>query len=181
MANCTPTPSMFETVYDPDDACIPLNFRSKFDVRDCSYTTPCWIWTAAKIKGYGTFGTSKNGVRTRWRAHRLTYELFVGPIPEGFELDHLCRHRSCCNPAHLESVTRQVNQLRGYSVSGINARKTHCYKGHPLSGDNLLTGHKGERMCRQCSNDKARRLYHANSKLSAEKARMRAQTRRGNK
>jgi hypothetical protein len=72
--------------------------------------TECWEWTAArKNGGYGSFAIGKGNVY----AHRFAYEMLVGPIPEGLELDHLCRNRGCVNPDHLEPVTRQVNVLRG--------------------------------------------------------------------
>lgn len=74
----------------------------------------CWEWTAARhrVSGYGHFNLS-------WRptmsglAHRLSYEYFVGPIPDGLEIDHLCRNRGCVNPTHLEPVTTRVNLRRG--------------------------------------------------------------------
>ena len=111
----------------------------------------CWLWLGA-INGNG-YGNFWDGVKTI-SAHRFAYMTFVGPIPDGFELDHKCRVRSCCNPIHLEAVTPRINQLRGVGFSGINSRKTHCRNGHPLSGDNLV-GHyirKGMRLCRICYN-----------------------------
>lgn len=95
----------------------------------------CWLWKAyATTSGYGQI--SLRG-RPRY-AHRLAYELVVGPIPDGLQLDHLCRVRRCVNPAHLEPVSNRDNILRGISPHAINARKTHCPQGHPYSGDNLL-------------------------------------------
>lgn len=114
----------------------------------------CWLWTAAiaNPQGYGRIG--KDGKDNY--AHRVSYELFVGPIPDGLQLDHLCRMRSCVNPQHLEPVTRQVNIRRGNN-GGHNKIKTHCPKGHPYSGDNLYiscVGRKGapngSRICRTC-------------------------------
>lgn len=113
----------------------------------------CWLWTAcANELGYGFFtwkGYSE-------RAHRVAYELFVGPIPEGTELDHLCRLPSCVNPQHLEAVTHRVNMLRGYGVSGRNARKTHCPKGHPYVRLHKRTGRPPGRECRECGIDRYR-------------------------
>jgi hypothetical protein len=83
-------------------------------------------------------------------AHRLVYEELVGPIPEGMELDHLCRNTSCVNPAHLEPVPHRVNVLRGVGPTAENAVKTECVNGHPLTGRNLCIRKEGGRKCRTC-------------------------------
>jgi hypothetical protein len=93
-------------------------------------------------------------------AHRISYKLCVGSIPEGMQIDHLCRNRVCVNPDHLEAVTPRQNQLRSpLTVSGQNARKTHCPKGHPLSGKNLYVTPKGIRHCRWCNRLRNRARY----------------------
>jgi len=110
-------------------------------------TSGCWEWTACRTKsGYGIIGA---GGRHAY-AHRVAYELCVGPIPEGLTLDHLCRNRGCVNPAHLEPVTMRENLRRGDSPVGREARQTHCLRGHPLSGPNLRTDRRGHRYCRAC-------------------------------
>jgi hypothetical protein len=112
-------------------------------------TETCWLWTAAKNdQGYGHIKVSDG----EWAyAHRLAYELLVGPIPEGLELDHLCRVRNCLNPAHLEPVTGRENVLRSTSPTAINARKTHCPRGHEYSAENTYyTPREGHRQCRAC-------------------------------
>jgi hypothetical protein len=113
-------------------------------------TDTCWLWTAEDWKGYGKFWDRKS-----FYAHRWSYEYFVGPIPEGFELDHLCRTPACVRPDHLEAVTPQINQLRGFGISGLNARKTHCKNGHEFSENNVKQCPDGRRY-RTCMRERAR-------------------------
>jgi hypothetical protein len=94
----------------------------------------CWIWVGCRHeKGYGLVGIGGRDMR----AHRVSYEHFIGPIPDGLQIDHLCCNPPCVNPAHLEAVTSRENTLRGNGPTAQNARKTHCKYGHPLSGQNL--------------------------------------------
>jgi HNH endonuclease len=83
----------------------------------------CWIWNGCLYPGgYGQVVIAQRKHRT----HRVLYEAMRGPIPVGFELDHLCRTPACCNPNHLEVVTKRENILRGRGTSAVNARKTCC-------------------------------------------------------
>lgn len=109
-------------------------------------------WIVEKYaNGYGKiYAEGKN-----WLAHRLSYAVFVGPIPEGLFLDHLCRVTNCINPSHLEPVTPKENNMRGNSVAAINARKTHCKRGHELSTENVRIDN-GTRQCKPCNNIRAR-------------------------
>jgi hypothetical protein len=122
----------------------------------------CWLWTGADNgEGYGTI--SVPGKRGH-KAHRFAYELFVGPIPDGLQIDHLCRVRCCVNPAHLEAVTQKVNVQRGIAVAKTKeyfAAITHCPHGHKYSGDNLRKSKQGHRLCRTCHRDRERARYHA--------------------
>lgn len=112
----------------------------------------CWEWTAGNRGGYGRVAIHGKLME----AHRWMWERTNGPIPEGLELDHLCRNRACVNPEHLEPVSHLENIRRG-ETGAHNARKTHCKHGHPLSGANLHIKPDGERRCRTCSREEMRR------------------------
>jgi hypothetical protein len=118
----------------------------------------CAIW----IGGSRNCGTDYGGFNfrgKRYLAHRYAYEQLIGPIPEGLSLDHLCRNPRCVNPAHLEPVTHRENVVRGIGVPAVNARKTHCKRGHPFSEANtrvrLKKGRPG-RECRTCIREQKR-------------------------
>lgn len=114
----------------------------------------CWQFDGVMIRGgYRRFA--------RKSAHRQAYEMVVGPIPDGLDLDHLCRVHGCVNPAHLEPVTNRENVLRGTGVTAEQARQTHCKNGHPLEGANLLPHalRRGHRNCRVCTNARVRLRY----------------------
>lgn len=109
----------------------------------------CWQWTGTRHGGgYGTVGLYQAG---QGLAHRVVWELLVGPIPDGLQLDHLCRNRLCVNPDHLEPVPQRLNLLRGFGAPGLNARKLTCPAGHDLTdpGVRYLTP-TGTRQCRIC-------------------------------
>lgn len=119
---------------------------------------PCHVWLGAlQPNGYGSFGVAAGDVR---RAHRFAYELSDGPLGVDLEPDHLCRNRACVNRGHMEAVTHKANCLRGATPIATNARKSHCSRGHPLSGENLILDAEGRR-CRTCRNDRQRERYEA--------------------
>ena len=98
----------------------------------------CWLWTGAVgSHGYGQVGKTPEFNTTV--VHKILYEEKFGPVPDGLELDHLCRVRCCVNPDHLEPVTRRENIMRGIAPSALQAKQSECKNGHPLSGDNLRT------------------------------------------
>ena len=106
--------------------------------------TGCWRWTG--VRTHDGYGTLFEGY-----AHRVSYELFVGPIPEGLEVDHLCNNRCCVNPEHLEPVTREENIRRQVE------RRTHCKSGHPYTPENTYVRPCGARQCRACNAAAVRR------------------------
>lgn len=114
----------------------------------------CWEWQAfVRPDGYGHFWIPARKLMIG--SHRVAYELAVGPIPEGLQLDHLCRNTRCCNPAHLEPVTQAENARRSIPRC---AKLTHCKRGHPLSGSNVHVNPKGQRICRTCKREGQRRI-----------------------
>ncbi|WP_414713994.1 HNH endonuclease signature motif containing protein [Scandinavium sp.] len=103
------------------------------------------------------------------KAYRVSYELFVGPVPEGLELDHLCRNKLCVNPKHLEAVTSKENTMRGNNQTVAQSRQTHCLRGHELTRDNLYTielNKYGKRRCIKCCRSRA----NLNSAISRARA-----------
>lgn len=131
-------------------------------------TDTCWLWTAYLRRGYGKIKISNRTVL----AHRFAYEMLVGPIPDGLQLDHLCRVRNCVNPAHLEPVTSRENTLRGATPAALNAAKTHCKNGHEYTPENTYlikptkTQPNGARACRTC-----RRAAHSRLTVKRREAR----------
>ena len=126
----------------------------------------CWEWTGSRnAAGYGQI--SING-RTR-SAHRVSYELFVGPIYDALTIDHLCGHTWCVNPDHLEPVSGAENTRRAWKDRdrAPRARKTHCYRGHPYAGDNVYTDKRGRRFCRACKAETDRKRQAARKGASA--------------
>lgn len=120
----------------------------------------CWEWHGRRNgKGYAEmFYEGKKRL-----VHRFYYEYSKGNIPDGLVLDHLCRHRSCVNPDHLEPVTQKENVRRGVNWQ---RQKTHCPKGHPFSAENTYIGGRGgvTRHCIACRRDQSqKRRKHDNT------------------
>jgi hypothetical protein len=112
-------------------------------------TETCWLWTGTSVNGYGYFHLGRERSKNV-SAHRWAYANANGPIPEGLEIDHLCRVRACVRPDHLEAVTRTVNIRRAPSANG---KKTHCKRGHEFTPENTYlntSGGRERRVCREC-------------------------------
>lgn len=123
----------------------------------------CWLWEGGTTgPGYGRFFLSGATVLP----HRFAYEQFVGPIPDGLQIDHLCRNPNCVNPDHLEPVTARMNVRRGVSPAALNAAKNYCKNGHEFDTVNTYVTPDGRRQCRVCR-DEASRRYKARQLVGA--------------
>jgi hypothetical protein len=121
--------------------------------------TGCWEWTASKGVGYGRFRVGEDNPPKNWLAHRLCYELLVGEIPVGLQIDHLCRNRGCVNPQHLEPVTCRENLIRGATLTALYAKRNHCSQGHEYTPDNVYFCENGVRDCRTCRLERSKRNH----------------------
>lgn len=154
-----PVPTPEERFWSKVDKAGPDGFHSQTGEN----LGACWLWTGAlnsqNGQGYGVAWAVGRLVV----AHRCSYEMLTGPIPEGLQIDHLCRVRTCVNPDHLEPVTKRENGRRG--LGGV--LKTHCPAGHEYSPENTFVDHQGHRFCRACKRDRERRYYRQGQKTGA--------------
>lgn len=135
-----------------DTAPLFERLRSRIHV---DLNTGCWL-ICSRNDDYASL--RRNGREEK--AHRVAYELLVGPIPEGFTIDHLCRRKNCVNPNHLEAVTNRENVLRGVGATAHNAAKTECIRGHPFDETNTyFHPRRLERRCRICQRADHNRAY----------------------
>lgn len=127
---------------------VPLAVRFERQV-DRSGPNGCWLWTGTTRRGYGRIRDEPPTYRAL-TASRVAYELYVGPIPEGMVIDHLCDNPTCVNPEHLEAVTQSVNLQRR-----VDRRTGVCRRGHPFDGERREGGYV-VRFCRTCRRDQER-------------------------
>jgi len=132
---------------DKEELPALVNDLDRFMARVEKLPGSCWLWGGGKRgKGYGSFSVGGRGVY----AHRFAYEQFVGPIPVGLVIDHLCRVRHCVNPEHLRAVTNRENVLCGAGLPAQCIRKTHCPAGHEYTTANTGRRRDGSRQCLAC-------------------------------
>lgn len=125
----------------------PQNTVERMLVVNVDQSTECWLWTGSiSSNGYAKAAMKRAMVLP----HRVFYEHFKGVIPQGIQIDHLCKVRHCVNPIHLEAVTAAENNRRSTSPSALNGRKANCHRGHALTGPNLYTTPDGRRQCKAC-------------------------------
>lgn len=133
---------------------IPADLPPRMAAKVAVDESGCWLWTAGRNNsGYGKVSWMGGYKST----HRVTYTLLVGPIPDGLQIDHLCRNRACCNPSHLEPVTALENQLRSPYYNAREPRPertprtaaTHCGQGHALTPEDVYIVN-GRRRCKAC-------------------------------
>jgi len=115
-------------------------------IRFVDFTENCWLWNG----GHGCYGMFWLNGKTIG-AHVFSYNHWVGEVPEGLVLDHECNTPLCVNPLHLKPKTQKANTLRGIGPAALNARKTHCPKGHPYDERNTCVKKTGFRSCRKCA------------------------------
>lgn len=122
-------------------------FAASFIVQDGPLPTPCHVWQGCLDKDrYGWWSVENRSLKP----HRWAYERWVGAIPAGLVIDHLCNNPSCVNPCHLQAVTQRENVLRGTGITAWHLAKTHCHRGHEFSPENTYVATNGGRVCKTC-------------------------------
>ena len=131
-----------------DTTDLPVRMQQKIRTQDLGHDTPCWVWHGAtRENGYGVIAKPRGaGQQGLMGSHRYAYELLVGPIPAGHQIDHLCRIRACANPSHMEAVTAAENLRRAFGRQSVD----HCKNGHDLRVTGKPQRGGKARRCRVC-------------------------------
>ena len=135
-------------------AAVKFNEKYLIDRSIPEPNTGCWLWLGSVSQdGYSQVG------KPPWSGHRIAFEVKHGPVPEGMEVDHICRVRCCVNPDHMQPLTHYDNLIKSYRKVSPNSLKTHCPKGHPLDGENLRLKKTSTRLgvsrqCKACERDR---------------------------
>lgn len=130
------------------------NRSNRFHGRVAVAANGCWEWThGCDGRGYGRLKVNGKMVY----AHRLAYENTQGSVPDGLEIDHLCRNHVCVRPSHLEAVDHRTNVLKGNGLAAYWAARTHCQRGHKYDVENTYVTKAGARACRACHKEATRR------------------------
>ena len=127
--------------------------RAQFNDQYAIRADGCWIWTGPRVRAYGIIKMLGGQIF----AHRFSYEMFIGPI-NGLDVHHHWHTSLCVNPDHLETMSHRDNLMLSNNPTAVNARKTHCKRGHPFSKENTVVT-PGRRRCRTCTQirDRGRR------------------------
>jgi len=135
-------------------------FKKKVKISETLFFegSPCWEWKGCihPVTGYGQFRFDGRRGSMLSNPHRYAYMYYIGDIPDGYEIDHLCRTRHCCNPSHLEAVTLQENRRRR------NETQTHCKNGHEFTPGNTSHKKTGGRVCKACRREVAKAFRRRN-------------------
>lgn len=153
-AEVLPVTPQVEASLAQETALFTPEFADRFWARVTRHEHGCWEWDRPRADGYGRVWVSAAWPHAY--VHQVSYLLAGGTIPEGMEIDHVCRNRRCVRPSHLECVTHRENVLRSEGSAAQHARRQFCPRGHLYAGANLKVRVDGRRACRQCERERDR-------------------------
>ena len=175
LSRCTRSGGLMPTSRVNNRTCsrgVNMNLEERLRNKTRVRPNGCWEWIGNSAgAGYGRI--SIDG--TMYMAHRVSYALYRDSVPRDLEIDHLCRNPKCVNPWHLEIVDHRTNTLRGIGPTAINARKTHCMRGHEFNEKNThINTTSGSRQCRPCIRARDRQLRKEARGVRSERERVKA-------